>query len=903
MVLAMLWHGLAYEEVFRQLETTREGLSGEKAAERLQRYGANEIKIGKKISPLKIFLSQFTNFLILVLLAAAAVSIVVGFMQNEPEDYINAGLILVIVVANGLFGFFQEYRAERSLEALRKMSPSKAMVLRGGQKFELDALEIVPGDIILLQPGDKVTADARIFDSINLHVDESLLTGESVPVSKISDVLPDSTILAERANMLFKNTIVTSGVGKAVVTETGSATEVGKIAEKLGEGGQKVTPFQVELGSLGKRLGLLVFIVIAFVALTQVFLNEAPLLAIFIIAISLAVAAIPEGLPAVVTLALAFGTRKMAKKNALVRKLGSIESLGSVDVICTDKTATLTENRMTVTKIFFNRQEIDVTGTGYDLEGEFKIGKKSVAPEEMQLLLTAGALCNDAGISVGENSGLCFVGDPTELALVVSARKAGLSESALNSEMPRVDEVPFSSELKRMLTVHKTSGGKTAFMKGAPETVLQHCGRIFVDGKEKKLSEEDKKEILEKNSLFASKALRVLGFAYKKAVSAREKPGGEKRSGSEKSGFEKEMVFLGLQAMIDPPRREVHESIETCKRAGIKVIMVTGDNIVTAKAIGSQLGLGTTAIDGSEVEAMSEQQLRKAVEHAEIFARVSPQHKLRILKALQANGHTVAMTGDGVNDAPALHAADVGVAMGHRGTDVAREASDIILLDDNFHTIQEAVGEGRTIFSNIRKFVLYLLICNIAEVLVVFVASLFKVIAFTAPQLLWINLLTDGMPALALGVDPAPPDIMRRKPKKKGEKVINKRSMMLIASIGALDTVFLLAIFFIALGMGGGLVLAQSMLFTGIILSEIIRLVVIRGQEKLGLFSNKWLVAAVAASLALQLALIYSPLGALFGVVALGATEWGVLLGLLALSAVVAIATTKIVVKITPEGA
>lgn len=885
----MLWHSLRSEDVFSQLETGKSGLTTAQATDRIARFGPNEIKGGKKISPLRIFLSQFANYLILILLAAAVISAAIGYLQGEGENYVDAALIFVIVFANGIFGFFQEYKAERSLEALRLLSPAKAIVLRHGQKHEVNASEIVPGDILLLRQGAKVPADARVFEGNNLHLDESLLTGESMPVPKMDTVLPAQTNLAERFNMVFKDTIVTTGVGRAVVTETGNSTEVGRIAQTLVSMGQKTTPFQSELEQLGKKLGSLVLVVVAFVALTQIFLHEASIIVVFIAAVSLAVAAIPEGLPAVVTLALSFGTRKMAKKNALVRKLGAVEGLGAVDVICTDKTATLTENRMTVTKIFFNGEEIDVTGTGYGLDGKFLIGKIEANPKELHPLLRAGVLCNDASISVGEGNRMDFVGDPTELALVVAARKAGLSEHRLNSEFPRVYEIPFSSERKSMVTVHKAGdGGCLVFMKGAPETVLQHCSMALSGGREQKLTAEAKRGVLEKNALFASNALRVLGVAYKKAP-----------RDCGKKNLEEGLVFLGLQAMIDPPRQEVKESIETCRKAGIRVVMVTGDNAITAKAIAEQLGLETSSLEGNDVHIMTEQQLRAAVEKTDIFARVSPDHKLRILRALQANGHTVAMTGDGVNDAPALHAADVGVAMGNRGTDVAREASDIILLDDNFKTIEEAVGEGRTIFFNIRKFVLYLLICNIAEVLVIFFASFWKVIALNAPQLLWVNLLTDGLPALALGVDPMPPDIMHRKPKKKSEKVINRKTMALIAGIGLLDTAFLLGIFYV--GARSSIMLAQTMLFTGIILSEFVRIPVIRSQEKLGLFSNKWLVAAMLVSLALQLALIYSPLGALFGIVPLGASDWGVLLLLIGLSAAAAISTAKLINKVMPE--
>ncbi len=897
----MLWHSLGLEDVFKQLESGRKGLSFGLAKQRLKQFGKNEIRLERKISPLKIFAEQFKSVLVLVLLAASFVSFVVSLFPGYEDNLINAILIFVIVIANGVFGFFQEFKAEKSLEALKKMSPNKAIVLRNGQKQVVDAVELVPGDVVFLEAGELVPADARVFQARNLHLDESLLTGESMPVSKRTKVLPQQTNLAERINMVFKNSVVTSGTGLAMVTETGLKTEVGKIAESLHGPGQKATPFQVELDRLGKRIGFLVVIVVAFVALNQLFFLNVDgsfanrLVIVFLTAVSLAVAAIPEGLPAVVTWSLGLGTRRMAKNNALVRKLASVEGLGDVDVICTDKTATLTENRMTVTRIFSNGKTVNVTGTGHDLDGNFLLGKIKIPASEFEPILRAGALCNDSEISFDEDNNKIFVGDPTEIAFLVSARKAGFSEKRILLSMPRINEIPFESEKKRMVTVHDAGNGKqVVFMKGAPEIVLEHCSKILLQGKEVKLCKKNVDEILEKNKFFASQALRVLGFAYKK-----EKKGGKK--------FEEELVFLGLQAMIDPPRKEVKASISECKSAGIRVVMLTGDNIVTAKSIAEQLGIKGKALDGNKVHKLTDEQLSFAVEETGIFARVSPDAKLQVLKALQANGHVVAMTGDGVNDAPALHAADVGVSMGLRGTDVAREASDIILLDDNFSTIVLAVKEGRTIFDNIRKFVNYLMTCNLAEVLVVFLLSFGGFIALFPAQLLWINLLTDGPPALAIGIDPGNKDIMKRKPKKKNEGVINKRLAYLIAGIGVWMTILLIGVFFIGFSFGG-IVLAQTMLFTGFILYEFVRIVVIRQQEHIGLFENKWLVYAVGFSLFLQLLLLYTPLSSLFSLVQLSLFPitqleiffWSVLLGGVAIGWIGAFVITKLVVSATP---
>lgn len=893
----MIWHSLGLNDVFAQLESGKQGLSFGQASYRLKQYGLNEIRIERHISPWKIFLGQFKSFLTLVLLAAAAISFVLSFFPGHEENFVNAVLIFVIVLANGVFGFFQEFKAEKSLEALKKMSPSRATVLRNGQKQVVDAKEIVPGDVLFLEAGEKVPADARVFQVRNFHVDESLLTGESVPVSKHLKNLPEHTNLAERINMVFKNSVITSGTALAIVTDTGLSTEVGKIAERLQGPNQKSTPFQVELDVLGKKLGFLVLIVVVFVAVNQfLFLNVGGsvlerLIIIFLTAVSLAVAAIPEGLPAVVTWSLGLGTRRMAKKNALVRKLASVEGLGDVDVICTDKTATLTENRMTVTRIFSNGKTVNVTGTGYELDGDFLLGKIRIPASEFELLLKAGALCNNASISFDQDNKQVFVGDPTEVAFLVSARKAGLNENRLNHTFPRVDEFPFESEKKRMSTIHEVDKTKfDVFMKGAPEVVLEHCSKILVEGKEIPLTEKHRQEIFRTNTIFAGQALRVLGFAYKRCQ--KSVAGKNTESG---------LVFLGLQAMIDPPRKEVKESISECKQAGIRVVMLTGDNIATARAIASEVGLGKNAMEGQEVHNLTDSQLRQVVEKTDVFARVSPGAKLRVLKALQVNGHVVAMTGDGVNDAPALHAADVGVAMGLRGTDVAREAADIILLDDNFRTIENAVKEGRTIFDNIRKFVNYLMTCNVAEVLVVFLLSLLGYFALAPAQLLWINLLTDGPPALALGIDPSNPDIMKRKPKKKGEGVINKRLMYLIGGVGGLKTVLLIGVFFTGLYLGG-LALAQTMLFTGFIIFEFVRIAVIRHQERLGFFENKWLTSAIIFSLLLQLVLLYTPIGELFGVVPLlDYRSWVVLFVGAVLCWFGAISITKFVITITPD--
>jgi Ca2+-transporting ATPase len=889
----MDWHSLSIGEAFQRLESGRGGLPWDEARERLAEFGRNEILLKRRLSPLKIFVSQFTSPLVLILIFAAIVSYAVGFVPGQKPHILDSALILVIVFANGVFGFLQEYNAEKSIEALRRLSPEKATVLRGGEKHVVDARELVPGDIILLSSGDKVGADARLVEAGALRVDESMLTGESSPVSKQCREIPAESPLHARTNMVFKDTVVVGGKAVALVVGTGIATELGRIAESIQAVPPKMTPFQIELEGLGRKLGIAIFAIIVFIAIVQLLAQVADIVTIFLTSISLAVAAIPEGLPAIVTLSLAFGTKKMLSKNSLVRKLSVVESLGSVDVICTDKTGTLTENRMTVKKVFANGAEIDVGGTGYGLDGDFMLGEIPIPAGEISLLLQAGVLCNDAAIS-SQNGETAFVGDPTEIALLVSARKAGLGEKRLRSTFPRVSEVPFSSERKKMTTVHRHEGKLVAFMKGAPEVVLEDCSRIFENGKITKLGKAKRREIISANKRFAGSALRVLAFAFK-----------DVKKGASKASIEKNMVFLGLQAMIDPSREGVGESISICRDAGIRVVMVTGDNLETAKAIASQIGVGNRAMPGSAIDSMGEFELRKTVEETDIFARVSPVHKQRILAALRDNGHIVAMTGDGVNDAPALKAADVGIAMGKRGTDVARETSDMILLDDNFKTIEEAIAEGRTIFSNIRKFVNYLLTSNFAEVCVVFFVSLAGYLPITAVQLLWINLLTDGFPALALGIDPRMPDVMSKKPRPKGEGVINTRLAYLIVSIGFLMTVLSVAMFFIALKQGG-LMLAQTMVFTSLIFFEFVRIAVIRAQEKLGFFSNKWLVAAIAFSLLLQFAVLNEPLAVFFGVETMRGIPpilWVVMLFFLLAAWVASMVITKFAVSLTPERA
>ncbi len=855
------WHAISRDDVLKRLNTRTEGLTDQEAKERLEKFGKNEIALKKKISMLSIFLDQFKDFLIFILIIAAIVSLALGYIEQSEEYLFDAGLIITIVVLNGLFGFFQNYKAEKSLEALKKLAVPNAMVRRNGTPMELSSIELVPGDIIMLSEGDKVPADARIITSKNLLIDESLLTGESVPSSKMDAVLNEDLSLGDRKNMLYADTYVSRGNGEAVLVNTGLHTEVGLIAQEIHRSEDPPTLFQIELNKLGKTIGTGLIGVIAFIALVQFFVSTMDPITIFLTAIALAVAAIPEGLPAVVTLALAMGTMRMARKNALVRRLSVVEGLSSVDVICTDKTGTLTENALTVRKLFYDSQVVELTGRGHTLEGKFLKDGKPMPKSSYEELLWCGLVCNN--VVTGKEDGKDkYLGDPTEAALFISAKKGNVSTEGY----VRVDEISFSSERKRMTVITRKGKEYVACMKGAPETILEHCTHILEKGKVNRLTDSKKKNILVQNKEMARDALRVLGFSYKDLV---------KPTVSEKVA-ESGHIFLGLQGMVDPPRKEVSGAIASCLNAGVRIIMVTGDNIDTAKAIAREIGIHGDAMEGKQIEDMSDSELRIQVEKINVFARVAPLDKNRILQALQANGHNVAMTGDGVNDAPALRNAHVGIAMGIRGTDIAKQASDMVLLDDNFASIVEAIKEGRTIFSNIRNFVTYLLMSNFSEVFVVFFASLAGFIPIRATQLLWINLLTDGAPALVLGADPSRPHVMQQKPRPKNEGIIDKWVLKAVVSIGILDTILLLGLFFYSLPVGEEY--ARTMVFTGFVFSEATRLIVIRMKDKLTLFSNKWLVIAIIASILLQLLVLYTPLSTYFGTVPLDLEAWKVLL-------------------------
>lgn len=834
----MEWHSTSIKKLFSQLNTGKQGLTNEEAAKRLEKYGLNEIEREKKISPWKIFFSQFKSMLVIILIAAVAVSIFLG-------KRLDAAVIGVVLVLNAVFGFVQEYKAERAIEALKKMAALKATVVRSGEKQVILAKELVPGDIMILDEGDKISADARLLESYSLETQEAALTGESLPVSKSVGTFKEKTSLAERHNMAYSGTIATRGRAIALVTATGKQTELGKVAKML-EHVEKEIPLKKQLDSMGRWIGIAVILLCLAVFLVQV-LRGGEIISVFIISLALAVAAIPEGLPAVVTIALALGVQRMAKGNALVRQLPSVETLGSTNVICTDKTGTLTMNQMTVKQIYANGEFVDISGEGYKPEGKFSADTKNIMD-----LLKIGTLCNDAAIADSN-----VIGDPTEGALLVSAMKAGLKKDKLEKQFRRVDEIPFTSERKMMTTIHKTGRKKFAFMKGAPRSVLNRCTKFYYNGKIRKLTQKERDKIIAADHEMANQALRVLAFAYKECIS--------------KDDAEKEMIFAGLQGMIDPPRHEAKEAINKCKKAGIKVVMITGDQRLTAEAVAKQLGLEGRTVTGKDLDEMKDSEFHKIADEVAVYARVNPQHKIKIIDALKKKGYTVAMTGDGVNDAPALKEAHIGVAMGIAGTDVAKEASDMVLLDDNFASIVNAVEEGRGIYDNIRKFVAYLLSCNLAEVLIVFIAVLLSLpLPFIAIQILWINLVTDSFPALALGVDPRSTDVMMKRPRKPKEHIISRGLALGISLIAIATTAITLYLFNHYLPETR---LAQTVAFTTLVTIELTVPFIIRARYRAKLFSNPWLLSAIVLSLMLQLAVIYSPLSKLFNTLPLK-IEW-----------------------------
>ena len=834
--MIMEWHTLSSAQVFQELMASGKGLTEDEARLRLEKYGPNELKKKKKAGAFSLFINQFRNFLVIILIVAAAFSYAI-------DQALDGTVIIIIVILNAVFGFVQEYKADKAIEALKRLTSPESVVLRDGKKVKIPSRLLVPGDIVIIEEGTKIPADIRLLEVADLSIDEASLTGESVPVVKSLQPM-EKAILAERKNMAFMGTHATYGHGSGIVVSTGMETEIGKIAHMIDETEDEQTPLQARLGTFSRNLGLLI-LGISIVVIIGGILRSYPANDMILTGIALAVAAIPEGLPAVVTITLAMGLQRLTKRNALMRTLPAVETLGSTTVICSDKTGTLTKNEMTVKKMWYDGQTVGVSGEGYSPEGGFFIGKKKILPDkDLSLLLRIGALCNNATVEKET-----VFGDPTEGAILVAALKGGERPE----HYKRMKEIPFSSERKMMSTINEVEGKDIMFTKGAVEVMLTHCTQILWKGKIQPLTKNKKDDVLKTASDLSSEALRVLAFACKKAL----------------TDDEEELIFVGMMGMIDPPRSSVKKDILLCGRAGIKTVMITGDHKNTAVAIAKDIGLfkeGDMVLTGEELDSIGGKDLLRMVEKISVYARVNPSHKVRIVEALKKNKHIVAMTGDGVNDAPALKKADIGIAMGIKGTDVAKEASDMILTDDHFSSIVSAVKEGRGIYDNVNHFILYLLSSNIAEVLIVFVSLLIFFnpngvdLPLTAIQLLWINLVTDGLPALALGVDPPAKGIMTRKPHDPSEHVINRKSLSFILWVGVLITIGTLWIF--STELQNGLAKAQTMAFSTVVLFELLNVFNSRGfiaRESNGIFSNKKLLIAVGLSLLLHLLIVEVP--------------------------------------------
>lgn len=862
------WHGKEVAELLKELGSSLSGLSSAEAARRSAAHGPNELRAARRVSPWAILLEQFRNTLILILLFAVVLS---AFLGHALEA---AAIAVIVLFAAGL-GFAQEYRAERAIEALKRMAAPSAAVLRAGEEQPIPARDLVPGDIILLRAGDQVPADARLIEAFNLQVDEAALTGESVPGEKNTLTLPDPGLpVGDRRNMVYAGTAATYGRGRGLVVATGMQTEFGKIAQLLQTVEAGRTPLQENLDKVGRLLGraaLAVVIIIVGLGLVR----GQPFLEILIFGIALAVAVVPEALPAVVTISLAIGVQRMVKRNGLIRRLSAVETLGSTSVICSDKTGTLTKDEMTVRRIFVAGQLLEVSGAGYEPRGEFSLNGSAIkVSTSLAALLRAGVLASDARLSRDGESGQWRIkGDPTEGALLAAAAKAELYKDGLETLYPRINEIPFSSETKRMTTLHGSADGTVAYSKGALEVILQSCTRQAAETGEAPLGEAEKEAILEVGRRLAGDALRVIALAGKSTPSLKN--------------AEEGMVFLGLVGMIDPPRPEAKAAVLTSGEAGIKTVMITGDHPLTAQAIARELGIlkAGRVVTGAELEAMSGEELESEVEKIEVYARVSPAHKLRVVTALQKNGHIVAMTGDGVNDAPALKKADIGIAMGITGTDVSKEAAAMMLTDDNFASIVAAVEEGRGVFGNIRKYLMYLLSSNIGEIGLMFGVSLLGLpLPLTAVQLLYVNLATDGLPALALAVDPFETDLMRRKPRKPRSGIFTRPVVTLMLAGGLWSAAVNLGLFIWAIRSGRSLNEAMTMTFVSLVLIQFFKAYNYRSDRNSVLdrpFSNRWLNLAIVWELALLALIIYVPfLSSVFGTYAMPPADWFIIIGL-----------------------
>ena len=908
-------HTKTLDELVRSLHTDLDGgLTRAEAQARFAELGANELSERLRPGFFALLLNQLNNYLVIVLIVAAVISLVLG-------EYIDSIAIMVIVVLNAVVGVIQEGKAEEALAALKKMAAPNAQVVRDGQRMTVPGREIVPGDLVLLEAGNFVPADLRLIESINLRIEEASLTGESQPVEKDSLIVLDSSNgaipIGDRRNAAFMGTVITYGRGRGVVCGTGMNTQIGLIAEMIQSSEEEHTPLQKALEELGKLLGTACLAICALVFLYGIIrdthvaivfdagilayltIEKAAIIHLFMTAVSLAIAAVPEGLAAIVTICLALGMQRMIKHHALIRKLPAVETLGCATVICSDKTGTLTQNEMTVVQGWAGGKRLRISGEGYAPDGEFFLGADTFDPRidaDVSALLCGALLCNDAVLEERKGEGgnaWRIIGDPTEGALVVAAAKSGYRRADLETALPRIQEVPFDSDRKRMSTIHRVSKASegtlsqldtgafassplVAFVKGAPDAVLDLSTQVLESGRIVDMSAERRAGILEQNRDMASQALRVLAVAYRplQALPDRVSP----------EAIEKELVFIGMLGMIDPPRPEAIEALKVARGAGLRAIMITGDYRETAEAIARQVGLltpGGRVLSGPEIEALDNTDLQEETDRLEVCCRVSPQHKTRIVEALKARGHIVAMTGDGVNDAPALKHANIGVAMGITGTDVAKQTADMVLTDDNFASIVAAVEQGRIVYSNIRKFVYFLLACNIGEILIIFGSMVLGLpIPLLPVQLLWLNLVSDGAPALALGLETGDQDTMTHPPRSPHEHVINRDMATGIAVVGLVDTVAIIGVFYLALQRyPDQLIAAQTIAFVSLCCSELIRAFAARSECRsmfsIGVFSNRWMVWAVGVSLLLVLMAVYLPLlHPVFDTVPLGVGDW-----------------------------
>ncbi len=859
------WHTLPTATAFHHLRSTSAGLSADESTRRRAEYGPNELQAAARVSAWAMLLEQFRNVLVLILLAATVLSAFLG-------QGVEALVIAVIVLFAVLLGFIQEYRAERAIEALRDLAAPTAIVLRDGDEVEIPARDLVPGDVIVLRAGQRVPADSRLVAAINLQIEEAALTGESLPVAKQTAPLAEGQrTIGDRTNMIYAGTIVTYGRGTALVVATGMQTEFGRITDMLQAVETGRTPLQENLDRVGKVLAIAALVVVVIVVALGL-LRGQPFLEMLIFGIALAVAVVPEALPAVVTISLAIGVQRMARRHALIRRLPAVETLGSTSVICSDKTGTLTKDEMTARQIFVAGELIALTNTGYEPSGTFLRDGALVTPDGALVeLLRAGAQCADARLLQDEGRWQ-IKGDPTEGALLVAAAKAGLAKADLDLHAPRVSEIPFTSETKRMITLHTTPAGMVAYAKGAPEIILAACSAVLTVEGDRPLDTAGRAMILAAAQQMAGEALRVLAVARRHVSSIAEAEHG--------------LTFLGLVGMLDPPRPEARAAIATCIQAGIRPIMITGDHPVTAQAVARELGLlrQGRVVTGAELDAMSEVELANAVDEIEVYARVSPAHKLRVVTALQQRGHVVAMTGDGVNDAPALKKADIGVAMGITGTDVSKEAAAMTLTDDNFASIVAAIEEGRGIFGNIKKYLMYLLSSNIGEIGLMTGAALLGLpLPLTAVQILYVNLATDGLPSLALAVDPPETDLLQRQPRNPRSGIFTRPVVTLMLIGGLWSTMVNLGLFAWALSSGRPLVETMTMTFVSLVLIQFFKAYNYRSDRHSVLrrpFANKWLNLAILWELLLLGGIIYLPfLHEPFGTFSLPLVDWMIVIG------------------------